>query len=202
MPERFTGGDECRTSEKREQRWWKKAVAETFARAGYGTPPVEVVEAAFDAFAQPGAWRTYADAGRVLEELSTRGVNCGVVSNFDSRLLKVLEGLSLAPSFSSITVSSLCGFAKPAAGIFRAALREAGAGPEETLFVGDRFIQDVRGPRRAGMRSLWLVRRGGKKGPHVIGSLDRLAGMLSLSGAVKSSATRRRRGGRGGRRSS
>jgi len=196
MPERFAGGDLFRTSETRERRWWKRVAAGTFERAGCGIPPGEVIEEVFGAFAHAAAWRTYADAGRAVEELKRMGLALGVVSNFDSRLHSILGGLSLAGYFSSLIISSECGFAKPSPRIFRAALRELGTAPEEALFVGDRFVQDYRGPRRAGLEALWLVRRGGRRGPHIIRSLDRVPSFLSRQGAARSRSTRQRRADR------
>ena len=117
----------------------------------------------------------------------------GVVSNFDSRLHAVLDGLSLTNFFSTVVISSERGFAKPSPHIYRAALRELGTVPEKTLFVGDRFVQDYQGPRSAGLEALWLVRRGGEDGPDVIRSLDRLPGRASLHGRERSSPTRLRR---------
>jgi putative hydrolase of the HAD superfamily len=178
MPERFAGGELLRTSESRERRWWKRAVARTFERAGCGPLPRGVVEAVFEAFAEAEAWRPYADALRVLERLGELGVRLGVVSNFDSRLHAVLEGLNLKGRFSSVIISSECGFAKPSPRIFRAALRDLGAAGEETLFVGDRLLQDYRGPRGAGIRACRLVRDGSRRGPHVIRSLERLPAFL------------------------
>ena len=192
MPERFAGGEQYRTSEARERAWWKRAVARTFERAGYGLPPRRVVESAFNAFAHAGSWKRYADAARVLGKLGSMGMALGVVSNFDSRLHTVLDGLSLTDFFSSVVISSECGFAKPSPRIYRAALRELGAAPEKTLFVGDRFAQDYQGPRSAGLEALWLVRRGGEGGRDVIRSLDRLPGRVSLPGRGRSRSTRLR----------
>jgi putative hydrolase of the HAD superfamily len=193
MPERFAGGEQYRTSEARERAWWKRAAARTFERAGYGIPPRRVIDAAFGAFAHASAWRRYADALRVLVKLRSMGMALGVVSNFDSRLHAVLDGLSLTGFFASVVISSECGFAKPSPRIYHAALRDLGAAPEKTLFVGDRFAQDYRGPRSAGMEALWLVRRGGQSGSDVIRSLDRLPGRVSLPAGGKSRPTRPRR---------
>jgi putative hydrolase of the HAD superfamily len=202
MPERFAGGERCRTSEARERAWWKRAVARTFERAGYGIPPRRVVESAFSAFGHAGSWRKYADAGRILVKLRSKGIALGVVSNFDSRLHAVLGGLSLTDYFSTVIISSECGFAKPSRHIYQAALKELGTVPEKTLFVGDRFVQDYRGPRSAGLEALWLVRRGEESGPDVIRTLDRLPGRVSLHGRERSRSTRPRREDRAGPRRS
>lgn len=173
-PERFTGGGRFGTSEGRESQWWKRAVSRTFQRAGCGTVPPEAVEAAFSAFSRADAWRPYADVAGTLETLASRGLRLGVVSNFDSRLRRVLEELNLASSFSSLIISSECGCAKPSPRIFQAALKELDVRPEEALHVGDRREEDYRGPRAAGLTAFWLVRDGSRRGPGTIRSLTRL----------------------------
>lgn len=173
-PERFAGGGRFRTCEGRESRWWKRAVIRTFEAAGCGRLPREAAEAAFDAFSRADAWRPYADVAATLDELSSLGLRLGVVSNFDSRLLRVLEELNLASSFSSLIISSECGYAKPSPRIFQAALKELDVRAEEALHVGDRREEDYRGPRAAGLTAFWLVRDGSRRGPGTIRSLARL----------------------------
>jgi putative hydrolase of the HAD superfamily len=173
-PERFTGGGRFRTSEGRESRWWKRTVSRTFEAAGCGRLPREVAEAAFDAFSRAGAWRPYADVAATLEELSSTGLRLGVVSNFDSRLRRVLQELNLESSFSSLIISSECGYAKPSPRIFRAALKELDVRAEEALHVGDRREEDYHGPRAAGLAALWLVRNGSRRGPGIIRTLRQL----------------------------
>jgi putative hydrolase of the HAD superfamily len=173
-PERFTGGGRFRTSEGRESRWWKRAVSRTFEAAGCGRLPREAAEAAFDAFSRARAWRPYADVAATLDELSSIGLRLGVVSNFDSRLLRVLQELNLTSSFSSLIISSECGYAKPSPRIFQAALKELDVRADEALHVGDRREEDYHGPRAAGLDALWLVRDGSRRGPGTIRSLSQL----------------------------
>jgi putative hydrolase of the HAD superfamily len=129
MPERFSGGRACRTSEARERRWWKKAVSRTFERAGCGRVPPAVTEAAFEAFAAGGAWRPYADAVPTLERLTALGCRLGLISNLDSRLRGVMKDLGLADFFDHLTISSESCRAKPSEKIFQQAVRALGTGP-------------------------------------------------------------------------
>ena len=58
-------------------------------------------------------WDVYPDVVPALEALRARGVALGIVSNFDSRVVRILEGLALAPWFASVTLSSAVGATKP-----------------------------------------------------------------------------------------
>jgi HAD superfamily hydrolase (TIGR01509 family) len=51
-------------------------------------------------------------------------------------------------------LSSEVGWRKPHPAIYAAALAQAGVRPEEALFVGDRPVEDVAGPKRLGMRAV------------------------------------------------
>ncbi|WP_409340894.1 HAD family hydrolase [Paenibacillus sp. MBLB4367] len=87
----------------------------------------------------------------------------GIVTNGTLRLqMDKLEGAGLAPFFpeDSLFCSDTIGHSKPHAPIYEAALRHFGATPEETLFVGDSWENDVVGPSLLGMKTVWLNRSG------------------------------------------
>jgi putative hydrolase of the HAD superfamily len=178
LPVRFFGSGGLRTSEVRERRWWMRAVARAFERAGYGRPPETTLQAAFAAFGRGEAWRAYSEVPEVLEALSTRGFRLGVISNYASRLRRVLQELGLARSFSTLVLSSECGFAKPSPRIFETALEKLAVSADEALYVGDRPKEDYRGARRSGLAALLLARRGGRRGSHVIRHLGQLPARL------------------------
>jgi putative hydrolase of the HAD superfamily len=82
-----------------------------------------------------------------------------IVSNFDSRLYAVLHALDLAPYFSSITISTETGVAKPDPKIFAIALEKHHVSPELAWHIGDSFEDDYRAACAAGLRGIWLRRR-------------------------------------------
>lgn len=97
-----------------------------------------------------------------LENLS-RTYQLGIVSNGTLRLqMDKVEGAGLAHLFpeDSLFCSDTVGHSKPYAQIYEAALRHFDAVPEETLFVGDSWENDVAGPSRLGMQTVWLNRGG------------------------------------------
>jgi putative hydrolase of the HAD superfamily len=136
-----------------DKEWWRALVR----RAAPGAP-VGYFEALYDAFAQPAAWRVYADVTETLDALRRRGLHVGVISNWDERLRVLLERMELSRYFDSMTISCEVGAEKPAAAIFRAALAAAGALPAEALHVGDSDEEDRRGAEAVGMKAI-LVRQ-------------------------------------------
>ena len=95
----------------------------------------------------------------MLTSLRERGVVLAVVSNFDSRLIPLLDGLGLAAFFDAVVCSGEAGAAKPDGAIFTHALAVLGVEASEALHVGDNPEADYDGARAAGLEAL-LVDRG------------------------------------------
>jgi putative hydrolase of the HAD superfamily len=108
------------------------------------------------------AMRVGATSVALLEALHNRDLRTGLVSNATDPgwLLRTdLERQGLAEHLDAVVFSSELGKRKPHPAIYQAALAELGAAPERTLFVGDRLIEDVRGPAELGMttvQALWF----------------------------------------------
>jgi len=62
-------------------------------------------------------------------------------------------------------LSSELGWRKPHPAIYASALAKAGVRPQDTLFVGDRLMEDIVGPGRAGMRAALRVAPGAANAP-------------------------------------
>ncbi len=60
-----------------------------------------------------------------------------VVSNFDTRLRDILEGLGVLDLFDAVVVSAEVGAEKPNPVIFEAACEQLGVRPEEAVHIGD-----------------------------------------------------------------
>lgn len=183
FPERFFGPSRLQTADPRERRWWRKVVARTLEQAAGRRPP-PVLEAALEAFSRGAAWRPCAGAMEVLAALAGRDLKIGLVSNYDSRLHRVVLELGMAPFLGAVLVSSEVGWAKPSPRIYRAALARFGVRPEEALMVGDRMVEDFRGARAAGLHALLFDPCGRERGPHVIRSLRQVP--LRLTDAANS----------------
>jgi putative hydrolase of the HAD superfamily len=108
------------------------------------------------------AMRVGSTSVALLEALRNRGLKTALVSNANDPgwLLRVdLDRQGLAPHLDVVVFSSEVGKRKPHPAIFQAALSELGVAPERTLFVGDRLVEDVKGPAELGMttvQALWF----------------------------------------------
>ena len=124
-----------------------------------------------EAFLLPEAWVVYDDVEPVLGELRRDGFRLGVVSNWDSRLPRLLENLGLAAFFETIGVSHLERIEKPDPLLFHRVLDRLGARPDQALHVGNLPDVDIDGARAAGIDGL-LRDRSGTNEDAVVDLLD------------------------------
>lgn len=143
-----------------ERLWWFDVVHSVFYRVGMFEGFDEYFDEVFAYFSKPEAWELYADTIPTLRALDARGMEMGIISNFDSRLSAVLLGLGIDRYFESVTISSVAGAAKPAAGIFQRALRKHGVEAREAMHVGDSLRDDAQAAVAAGLGGVFLDRSG------------------------------------------
>ena len=147
---------------EREYAWWWAIAAETFQYVGV-LDQFSDFEAFFSAlykhFATADPWVVYPDTRYTLMHWRDRGLELGVVSNFDTRIHDVLKSLDLAEFFTSVTISTEVGVAKPNPKVFEVALQKHNCTPEDAWHVGDSFKEDYEGARAAGLRGIWLRRK-------------------------------------------
>jgi putative hydrolase of the HAD superfamily len=62
----------------------------------------------------------------------------------------------LAPYFEHIVISGEFGEGKPAASIFRHAMRLLGIEPGEGIMIGDKLTTDILGSNGVGMKNIWI----------------------------------------------
>lgn len=140
--------------------------------------------ALYERFGDPGVWRLYDDVEAVLTQLRARGLKIGVISNWDSRLRGISEGLGLTRLVDFLVISAEAGVRKPDPRIFRMALEKAGVDADAAIHVGDLPEEDAEGARRAGVRPVLIDRRkrvtpgGFPDGVRVVGSLEELIPLL------------------------
>jgi len=159
-----------------ERLWWFDVVHNVFYRVGMFERFDEFFEHVYEVFADPASWRLYPEVPHTLRALRNRGLELGIVSNFDSRLFNVIRGLEIAELFDTVTISSLAHAAKPSPKIFELALEQHAVDPGEAMHVGDSLRDDVEGATNAGLTAV-LIARQGKPTPSdvpTICSLDEL----------------------------
>jgi putative hydrolase of the HAD superfamily len=142
-----------------ERHWWKMLVERVFEPWSPFERFDEFFAELFAYFAEPGAWRLYPEVLDTMAALKRRGLELSVISNFDSRLIKILDGLGVGPCFERVFVSSRIGYAKPQPQIFQAALQHHKLASEHALHVGDSAINDRQGANNAGLRGVLVDRR-------------------------------------------
>ena len=139
-----------------EKVWWRELVETVF-----GAAVTDVCfEELFNFYAKPQAWEAFPEVFAVLEALQKK-VRLGVISNFDARVLPVLDGLELAPFFEEVVYSGEVGSAKPEARIFEVACERMKVAPERCVLVGDDPERDLAGAKAAGMRCVLVDRKRG-----------------------------------------
>jgi putative hydrolase of the HAD superfamily len=157
----FPGHDRAEIP-KLEFEWWSAIAAQTFKQANVFDQFSDFSKffaELYSYFETAEPWILYPDVIPTLEKLRDRGISLGVLSNFDSRLYTVLKSLKLADFFSSVTISTEVGAAKPSSQIFKAALDKHDCLAEFAWHVGDSLEEDFKAAKAAGLRGIWLDRK-------------------------------------------
>lgn len=154
---------------KAEFDWWEKIVRDTFAALGVLEQFSRFDQFYFElysSFATAQPWIVYDDVIPALEYWQSQGVELGIISNFDTRLYKVLQQLQLKQFFTSITISSRVGAAKPDSKIFLEALGRHQCLPEAAWHIGDSLEEDYYGARSVGIKAFLIKRPPGLTTPN------------------------------------
>ncbi|MBC8280337.1 MAG: HAD family hydrolase [Chloroflexi bacterium] len=102
----------------------------------------------------------HVDAIDVLQGVKDLGFRIGLISNtgmtpgFTFR--RYMEERGMLEYFHTLIFSDEVKLAKPAKDIFMLTLEALGAAPEQTIHVGDHVLNDVVGPKRCGMKTIWI----------------------------------------------
>lgn len=160
-----------------EYQWWKTIAYDTFTQVGVMEQFTDF-EAFFTHlyahFATANPWFLYDDVFPVLNDWQKKGIELGIISNFDSRIYEVLDLLGLSDFFSSITISSMTGAAKPNSKIFTTALEIYDCEPTQAWHIGDSFKEDYEGAKSVGIKAFLVNRNTSKKDSDVISTIKDL----------------------------
>lgn len=159
-PPIFPGVDSFQIPQK-EFLWWEAIAHETFSEAGVIDEFEDFLgffTQLYAHFATPDPWFVFPDVLPSIQQWHESGVELGLISNFDSRLYAIVELLGMKQYFSSVTISSIVGAAKPDRTIFLSALDKHNCLPSQAWHIGDNRIEDYDGAKRIGMKAFLLER--------------------------------------------
>jgi putative hydrolase of the HAD superfamily len=140
------------------RRQWAALVDSTFCGLIETPPSKTFFPALYDRFGSHESWRIFDDVKPTLEDLKSKGLKLGVISNWDTRLRPLLRQLKLDACFDVIIVSCDLDSPKPSPEMFFETARRFGLPPRDILHVGDNFNMDVRGARGTGYNAVLLKR--------------------------------------------
>uniref|UniRef100_A0A7N1A7E8 Haloacid dehalogenase-like hydrolase domain-containing protein 3 n=1 Tax=Kalanchoe fedtschenkoi TaxID=63787 RepID=A0A7N1A7E8_KALFE len=130
--------------------FWRLVVSEAT-----GCDLNDYFEEVYEYFANGDAWRLPDGARETISTLKDAGVKVAVVSNFDTRLRKLLTDLQVLDMFDAVIISSEVGYEKPDSKIFRAALDAVSVEASRAVHVGDDQVADKDGANAVGI-DCWL----------------------------------------------
>ena len=139
-PPRGVEGDTINARRQNEVDWWFERIRQTFqatdSTARFDDFPT-FAAALFEVYRSPDAWRPRAGIPEALTALRARFCPIAVASNFDHRLLEILEGIDLLDFIEHIEIPSIYGSSKPDRTVFERVAAKLKRPIGELVYVGD-----------------------------------------------------------------
>jgi len=152
-PENDTWGDDEKIDAA-----WRQYHSVMLGELGLDDPRHELIDTILSAQYAPESWQLYPDVLPAVQELRGLGLRLGILSDWGSNLLPIVDGLGLTPELDFVIASGAVGLSKPDAAFFRLGATRVGVPPAEALMVGDSYRADIEGAQSAGMDAI-LIRR-------------------------------------------
>ncbi|UCG60303.1 MAG: HAD-IA family hydrolase [Candidatus Zixiibacteriota bacterium] len=148
-----------------------------------------LVKKLFQAYYRPVAEQIYAydDTAETLERVKRRGMVVGLISNtiFPEQTHRdELKKFKLHKFFDFAIFSSTFGVRKPHPDIFCAAANMAGSAPAECVYVGDRYVEDYRGPTEVGMPAVLKIVRYREYPQDLLGEIPTINSLSELTNYI------------------
>jgi REG-2-like HAD superfamily hydrolase len=115
----------------------------------------EMFEELYDYYAKGSSYELMQGAAESLQRIRNAGIKTAIVSNFDTRLWRILRELHIEQLFDAVIISAEVQAEKPNPVIFQAACSALGLAPEQCVHVGDDRRNDLYGARDSGCFA-WL----------------------------------------------
>src|SRR5215213_7251244 len=146
------GGTFTRSDDESRQFWY--SIYALFLEHLGVAEPGELPKRLYDEFIKYETYRLYPDTLPALQALRARGVQLGVISNWEGWLEPLMLHLEIHVFFDAHTISGHHGIEKPDPRIFQIALDSLGVRADQAAHVGDSISADVVGARQAGLRAV------------------------------------------------
>ncbi len=146
-----------------ETEWWRAVVANAATATGFDTDCGDfagIFDELFDHYAAGSAWKLFPETVEVLQAFREDGVKMTVVSNFDSRLCRVLDELGIRRFFDHVLTSADVAARKPDPAILLKAIELTGAKASTCCLAGDSISADGGAARACGVRFFHIDRPG------------------------------------------
>lgn len=106
-----------------------------------------------------GELRPYPHVALILEELKKRKYKLGIITDGDvDRQKRKVRLLGLGGLFDEIILTKELGSLKPSVVPFQEMINRLGVTPQESLYVGDNPLLDFEGAKKAGMKTVRLLK--------------------------------------------
>lgn len=132
-----------------------------FQRQGIAIDPLQREQIAELWNRQEHAAEEIEGASELVETLKRQGYRIGLISDIWTPYYRAFE--RACPRIASIvdtkTLSFIEGFRKPCLELFQRALTSLNALPEQTVMIGDTYINDIAPAIALGLKTVWLLRR-------------------------------------------
>ena len=135
-------------------------ISEALNRLGFKTNPEDTriktaVTVFFEDYLDSLELRPYVK--KLLDKVSIE-YKLGLISNFTYApvIYAGIKNLGINQFFNAILVSEEVGWRKPHTKIFKEALRRLEATAKETVYVGDSPLEDIKGAKAAGMKTVFI----------------------------------------------
>jgi HAD superfamily hydrolase (TIGR01509 family) len=114
-----------------------------------------LMKARQDAFIQ--SVTIHPDVVQLLKRL-TKKFRLGFLSNYpcSHSIVSSMKGLDIYDYFDTVVVSADVGYAKPHQETYSTLVKKMDIDPAESVYVGDNWLADIQGAKRAGMRAIWV----------------------------------------------
>jgi putative hydrolase of the HAD superfamily len=173
-PENDTWGDDARIDAA-----WRQYPSLMLGELGLTEGRQELVESILAAQYAPKSWELYPDVLPAVRSLRGMGLRLGIVSDWGSNLVPIVEGLGLGSELDFVIASGSVGVSKPDPAIFRLASARVGVPVEASLMVGDSYRADVAGAESAGMDGILIRRPEWRERPETVPPAARVIASLS-----------------------